>query len=96
MNAILNPESTPPPSVPLVQLKGFIAKIEDLRICGESPSSLSRKICLQMVFGLNCQRATRAKTRGGLLNAARSIAAGRKILDHAVKVKCNVSLSSVM
>ena len=36
----------------------------------------------------NCQRASRAKTvdlRGGQLNATQSIAAGRKILDRAVK-----------
>ena len=36
----------------------------------------------------HCQRASRAKTvdlRGGQLNATQSIAAGRKILDRAVK-----------
>ena len=36
----------------------------------------------------NCQRANLAKTvglRGGQLNATQSIAAGRKILDRAVK-----------
>ena len=36
----------------------------------------------------HCQRASRAKTvglRGGQLNATRSIAAGTKILDRAVK-----------
>ena len=37
---------------------------------------------------INCQRVSRAKTRGlrgSQLNAARSTAAGRKILDRAVK-----------
>ena len=41
--------------------------------------------------GNYCQRASRAKTvgfRGGQLNATRSITAGRKILDHAVKSEC--------
>ena len=36
----------------------------------------------------DCQRASRAKTRvlrSGQLNAARGVAAGRKILDRAVK-----------
>ena len=43
---------------------------------------------LQPYPKINCQRASRAKTvglRGGQLNATRSIAAGRKILDRAVK-----------
>ena len=48
-----------------------------LQLCGNFPPNLC-----------NCQRASRAKTvglRGGQLNATRSIAAGRKILDRAVK-----------
>ena len=47
---------------------------------------------LQLYPKINCQRASRAKTvglRGGQLNATRSIAADRKILDRAVKsVRC--------
>ena len=54
------------------------------------------KVCLEQLFVLwcvrllkdNCQQASRAKTlglRGSHLNGSRSIAAGRKILDRAVK-----------
>ena len=48
-----------------------------LQLCGNFPPNLC-----------NCQRASQAKTvslRGGQLNAMRSIAAGRKILDRALK-----------
>ena len=61
---------------------------EGMLLQSSSLQSHTALLLLQLYPKINCQRASRAKTvglRGGQLSATRSIAAGRKILDRAVK-----------